>query len=159
MDDQAVATTANGTNVGFTITRIFDAPRATLWNAWTDPAMVPVWWHPRGVSTPADSVTLDVRVGGRYRYIMVNDATGETYPTGGIYREIDEPSRLVYTWGSPEDDDATVPVITVTLNEHGSNAEQTEMIFRVDGIAGVPGDDFVYDGWASAFELLDESLA
>ena len=55
----------------FTITRIFDAPRAEIWRAWTDPDEAAAWWHPRGLETPRESVELDVRPGGRYRYTMV----------------------------------------------------------------------------------------
>lgn len=136
----------------FTITRVFDAPRDTIWRAWTDPDEASAWWHPAGVVTPRDSVELDVRPGGRYRYTMIAP-DGSEYPTAGVYREVVELERLVFTWGMPGDDDA--PVITVTLADLG---ERTEMTFHLVGIAGVPGDDNVYDGWASAFDVLDERL-
>ena len=138
----------------FTITRVFDAPRDVIWKAWTDPVQASVWWHPRGISTPASSVHLDPRVGGHYSYTMVNDATGEEYPTAGTYIEIDEPERLVFTWGNPGDEDA--PVVSITLRDVG---EQTEMIFHVDGIDGAPGDGNVFDGWSSAFGILTDELA
>jgi uncharacterized protein YndB with AHSA1/START domain len=139
----------------FTITRTFDAPRNLIWKAWTDPNEVQHWWHPRGVSTPREKVSLDVRAGGSYSYLMVNDANGEEYPTAGTYLEVVEPERLVFTWGSPDDPAETQPVITVTLTDRG---EQTEMVFTLVGLDGKPGDGFVYDGWASAFEVLDEHL-
>ncbi|WP_024796120.1 SRPBCC family protein [Tomitella biformata] len=140
----------------FTITRTFDAPREILWQAWTDPDEAPLWWHPRGVSTPRESVHFDFHVGGRYRYTMVNDATGEEYPTGGQYLEIDEPSRLSFTWGLPDDPVEDSPVVTVTLVALG---DKTEMTFHLRGIGGTPGDGNVYDGWDSAFDLLLERLA
>lgn len=140
----------------FTITRTFDAPRELLWQAWTDPDEAPIWWHPRGVSTPRESVDFDFRVGGRYRYTMVNDATGEQYPTGGQYLEIDEPRRLSFTWATPDAAAEDSPVVTVTLAELG---DKTEMTFHLRGIPGAPGDGGVYDGWSSAFELLLERLA
>ena len=37
----------------FTITRIFDAPRAAIWHAWTDPDEAAAWWHPRGGRHPS----------------------------------------------------------------------------------------------------------
>lgn len=140
----------------FTITRVFDAPRDLVWRAWTDPDEAPHWWHPRGVSTPRESVDFDFQVGGRYRYTMVNDATGELYPTGGQYLEISEPERLSFTWAGPDDAVEDSPVVTVTLAELG---DKTEMTFHLRGIAGSPGDGNVYDGWSSAFEILTESLA
>jgi uncharacterized protein YndB with AHSA1/START domain len=141
----------------FTITRVFDAPRDVIWRAWTDPDEAPIWWHPRGVTTPRESVELDVRPGGRYRYTMVGP-DGTDYPTGGVYREITPPERLVMTWGSPDDPDEIAPVITIELAEHGERGEQTHMTFHVLGIDAAPGDENVYDGWDSAFDLLVEHL-
>lgn len=138
----------------FTITRVFDAPRETIWRAWTDPDEAATWWHPRGVTTPRESVEIDVRPGGRYRYTMIAP-DGTEYPTAGVYREVVEPERLVFTWGSPGDADDAAPLITVTLADLGG---RTEMTFHLDGIAGVPGDENVYDGWSEAFDVLDERL-
>jgi uncharacterized protein YndB with AHSA1/START domain len=147
--------TSDATAPQFTITRIFDAPRPLVWRAWTEQADAAAWWHPRGISIRPGSVAIDLRVGGRYAYTMVNDAAGSEYPTAGVYREIVEPERLVYTWGNPDDRDA--PVITVTLRE--LDGDRTEMLFHLLGIAAAPGDADVYDGWDSAFDVLAEHLA
>jgi len=149
--------TAETERAQFTITRMFDAPRELVWQAWTEEADAAQWWHPRGISIKPGSVAVDARVGGRYAYTMVNDANGDEYPTAGVYREIVEPERLVFTWASPGDDDATAPVITVTLRE--LDGDRTEMLFHLVGFPGAPGDDNVYDGWDSAFDLLAEHLA
>jgi uncharacterized protein YndB with AHSA1/START domain len=134
----------------FTITRIFDAPRAVIWHAWTDPDEAAAWWHPQGVTTPRESVELDVRPGGSYRYTMVAP-DGGTYPTSGVYREVVEPERLVFTWADPGEPQDDASVITVTLEDLG---ERTRMVFRLDGYGGRPGDGDVYDGWDSAFDEL-----
>ena len=139
----------------FTISRIFDAPRDLVWRAWTDPDEAAIWWHPRGIETPRESVQIDAHVGGRYSYTMIAP-DGAEYPTTGVYLEITPPERLVFTWGSPGDDDA--PVISIDLAEHGDSREQTLMTFHVQGIDGSPGDENVYDGWDSAFDILDEHL-
>jgi len=141
----------------FTITRVFDAPRDVVWRAWTDPDEAATWWHPRGIATPRESVELDVRPGGRYRYTMIAP-DGTEYPTTGVYREITPPERLVMTWGSPGDADELAPVLTIELAEHGERGEQTRMTFHVLGIEAAPGDENVYDGWDSAFDLLVEHL-
>ena len=86
---------------------------------------------------------------------MVNPADGQEYPTAGVYREVTPPERLVYTWGSPGDDDDVVPVITVELRELSD--DRTEMPFHLVGIDGAPGDENVYDGWDSAFDMLESS--
>ena|SRR6188472_3666820 len=139
----------------FTISRIFDAPRDLVWRAWTDPDEAAIWWHPRGIETPRESVQIDAHAGGRYSYTMIAP-DGAEYPTTGVYLEITPPERLVFTWGSPGDDDA--PVISIDLAEHGDSRAQTLMTFHVQGIDGSPGDENVYDGWDSAFDILDEHL-
>lgn len=139
----------------FTITRTFDAPRDMVWRAWTDPEEVVHWWHPRGLTTPRESVTFDFRVGGQYAYTMVA-SDGTEYPTVGEYLEITGPERLVMTWGDPARRGEPQPVLEITLVDRG---ETTEMTFVVRGIEAGPGDEDVYDGWDSAFDVLVEHLA
>ncbi|MET0725590.1 MAG: SRPBCC domain-containing protein [Leifsonia sp.] len=139
----------------FTITRVFDAPRDVIWRAWTDPAEATHWLHPRGFTTPIESVRLDNRVGGTYAYTMVGP-DGSEYSTGGEYLEITEPERLVMTWGDPDRPDEPQPVLEIELRDRG---ESTEMVFTVRGVDGAPGDHNVYDGWVSAFDVLVERLA
>jgi uncharacterized protein YndB with AHSA1/START domain len=141
--------------LGFTLVRNFDATPAEIWRAWTDPDEAATWLHPRGVTTPRESVEIDARVGGRYTYTMINDASGEEYPTHGVYLEVVENERLVFTWGNPGEDDDDVPVITVTIEDLG---ELTRMTFDIRGVAGVSGDDYIYDGWEQALDELAAGL-
>lgn len=129
----------------FTITRTFNAPRELVWRAWTEEAELSHWLHPFGVSTT--SISYDVRVGGRYRYTMINDETGERFPTGGEFLEIEPFDRLVFTWGEPDAPVEGTPVITLTLTPQG---DRTELVFHLRGFEGKPGDGFVYDGWDEA---------
>ncbi|MBK0419650.1 SRPBCC domain-containing protein [Leucobacter sp. CSA1] len=140
---------------GFTITRTFAAPRELVWRAWTDEAELAQWLHPFGVST--DSVSFDVRVGGRYAYTMTNDDTGERFPTGGVFLEIEPIDRLVFTWGEPDAPVEGTPVITLTLAEQGEG--RTELVFDLRGYDGRPGDGFVYDGWDEALTNFGRQLA
>ncbi|WP_395245135.1 SRPBCC domain-containing protein [Agromyces sp. MMS24-K17] len=142
---------------GFEIVRVFDAPRELVWQAWTTEADAAEWWHPRGIEIKPGSVRLRAEVGGEYAYTMVNPADGREYPTAGVYREVDPPSRLVFTWGGPDDVDEDRPVIVVELAEL-DDGDRTELTFSVRGLVAGPGDD-VYDGWSSALEMLDEQLA
>lgn len=64
------------TTKGFTIVRTFTATPRRVWQAWLDPECIAAWWHPAGAATPRDSVQVDPRVGGRYRYTMVNQEDG-----------------------------------------------------------------------------------
>lgn len=138
----------------FTITRTLNAPLELVWRAWTEDAELAQWLRPFGVST--DSVSFDVRVGGQYAYTMTNDETGEEYPTGGTYLEVDPMDRLVFTWGEIGASVDTAPVITLTLNEQG---DRTELIFHLRGIDGKPGDNNVYDGWDEALTNFERHLA
>lgn len=142
------------TDAEFTITRTLSAPPELVWRAWTDAAELAHWLHPAGVSSAG--VSCDVRVGGRYRYTMTNDETGEQFPTGGEYLEIDPYRRLVFTWGEPDAPVAGTPVITLTFTEHGPG---TDLVFHLRGFAGTPGDGFVFDGWAEALTNIGRHLA
>lgn len=138
----------------FSITRLFNAPREIVWRAWTEEPELAQWLRPFGVST--DSVSFDVRVGGTYRYTMTNEETGETFPTGGTFLEVEPIHRLVLTWGDPETPVETAPIITLTFSEHDGG---TELVFHLRGIAGQHGDGFVYDGWEEALTNLGHHLA
>jgi uncharacterized protein YndB with AHSA1/START domain len=153
-----MAPTLTTSELQFTITRTFDAPRAVVWRAWTDADEMAVWLHPRGFTTPRATVASEPRKAGRFRYTMVG-ADGQEYPTVGEYLEFVEPERLVFTWEDPDRPADAKPVITVELAEHGADGAQTAMTFTMRGIAGQPGDDDVHDGWSEAFDELAAALA
>ena len=143
------------TSRGFSIRRMLDTTPEAIWKAWTDADEAAQWWHAKGVTTPRESVEIDARVGGRYRYTMVNDTTGEEFPTGGVYREVVPRQRLVFTWGKPDDDPDVAPVATVTI---GAGGDLTPVTFDLRGVDGYAGDDSFFDGWASALDSLVEHL-
>jgi uncharacterized protein YndB with AHSA1/START domain len=76
------------------ITRVFDAPRSMVFKAWTDQSQLQQWWGPKHFTNPVCEV--DARVGGAW-HIVMRDPQGNDYPCGGVYREIVEPERLVFT--------------------------------------------------------------
>jgi len=140
----------------FTIERELDAPRETVWQAWTDPVLAARWWHPHEVVTPPESVVVDVREGGRYRYLMVAP-DGREYPTGGEFIEVREPERLRFSWAEPGADVEDAYVITVDLRELPGG--RCAMTFHLQGRDEDRGrDDSVHDGWVEAFEELDALL-
>jgi uncharacterized protein YndB with AHSA1/START domain len=75
------------------ITRTFDAPRALVWRAWTDPEHVKKWWGPQGFNN--ESCSSELRVGGNFRLEM-RAPDGNLYPCVGTFREIVEQERIVY---------------------------------------------------------------
>jgi uncharacterized protein YndB with AHSA1/START domain len=98
------------------VTREFDAPPRLVWRAYTEPELIARWWHAnRGEIRSTD---VDLRVGGRWRWVMVTpDGYGVAF--NGEYREIVPYQRLVYTEifeGVPTDP-ADAAVNTMTLTE------------------------------------------
>ncbi|WP_366933904.1 SRPBCC family protein [Brevibacterium renqingii] len=55
------------------------------------------WFHPEGLQTPRETVSVDLRVGGTYTYTMRIEETGQEFPTAGRYLRIDPPVRLDFT--------------------------------------------------------------
>jgi uncharacterized protein YndB with AHSA1/START domain len=88
------ATVTLPTDEQILITREFNAPRHLVYKAWTTPELVRRWWHAnRGTMTVAE---IDLRVGGRWRYVMVTD-DGFEVGFHGEYREIVPDERIVST--------------------------------------------------------------
>jgi uncharacterized protein YndB with AHSA1/START domain len=106
------------------ITRVFDAPRELVWQAWTEPEQLAQWWGPPGWSTPLDSITMDVRPGGAFRLTGISE-DGTEMPQDGVYREVVEPERLVFE-ESAENNWHEGAVSVVTFTDLGDG--QTEMV-------------------------------
>jgi uncharacterized protein YndB with AHSA1/START domain len=82
------------------ITRVFDAPREVVFRCMIEPEHLTHFWGPVGVSTPLANITIEPQPGGRFETVMVNDETGEEYPSRGVFVEVVEPEKLV--WTEPE---------------------------------------------------------
>ncbi len=67
------------------VTRIFNAPRELVWQAWTDPNYAMQWWGPKGFTTPF--CEMDFRVGGKF-LICMRSPDGQEFWNGGEYHEI-----------------------------------------------------------------------
>lgn len=76
------------------LTRIIDAPREKVYRAWTDPELLKKWFAPLPFTTPA--AELDVRPGGASLVVM-RDPQGNEFPNRGVYLEVVENERLVFT--------------------------------------------------------------
>ncbi len=79
------------------ITRVLNAPVATVWNLWTDPNAVTGWWGPEDYTSP--SALIDLREGGSYLFAMraPADQGGAVSYTGGVYKRIEPLKRLEFT--------------------------------------------------------------
>jgi len=83
------------------ITRVFDAPRETVWAAVTDPNQVVHWWGPNGFSTTIHK--MDFRPGGEWIHTM-RGPDGVEYPNHTVFIEIVKPERIVYSLGGSKKD-------------------------------------------------------
>jgi uncharacterized protein YndB with AHSA1/START domain len=93
-----------------TLTRVYDAPVAAVWDAWTDPEQVAQWWGPRGFTITTHSK--DLRPGGHWSYTM-HGPDGTDYENTTKYFEVDEHKRLVYDHGGGDD---RPPLFRVTVS-------------------------------------------
>src|SRR5882672_845748 len=94
------------------VTRVYDAPRELVFDAFTDPKHISNWWGPWGFTTTTHS--MDVRPDGEWRYTM-HGPDGTDYPNLTVYREIKRPERLVYTHGSERRGEPGEFHVTITL--------------------------------------------
>lgn len=109
------------------MTRVFDAPRVLVWEAFTRPELLQRWLlGPCGWSMPVCEVSQ--KVGGRYRYVWRNDADGTLMGMGGVVREFAPPERMVVT---ERFDDAWYPgeaLVTIALSESGGRTTLTQTL-------------------------------
>lgn len=136
------------TTAAVVVRRTIAAPADVLFDAWLDPEALAIWMRPGTIQTTV--ARLDPRVGGRYEIVMQGPT--ETFPHAGVYRVIDRPRRLVFTWIS-----------------RGTGNEET--IVTVDFIASGDGTEVVVthellsdsaqpshgQGWTSGLARLDEA--
>ncbi len=86
------------TEVGeMTYRRIHQAPRELLFDCMTQAQHLTHFWGPVGTTAPVDRIKIDLRPGGVFETVMVNDADGAEYPTRAVYVEVSRPDRLVWT--------------------------------------------------------------
>lgn len=141
------------------ISRVFDAPRAVVYRAFTDPDQMAQWFGPVGWSVPRDSVEMDVRPGGVQRFTMVNDDDpAQTSPVDGVFLEVVENELLVGAedW-DPTGERADDERFTLRI-EFADEDGKTRLTIRQ---GPYPGDIIgqAREGWTSSFDKLDALLA
>jgi len=134
------------------IRRLFEAPPNRVFDAWLTREEWQAWIGPEGVD--CDVSAFEPRVGGRYRLEMLMSGGGRIVTTG-IFKSIDRPRSLSFTWGA-EGDPTRQSLITLTFNELGN---KTELILRQEGLGSASSRDEHGRGWNSALNKLDRHLA
>lgn len=133
-----------------TITRVFDAPRALVFKAWTQPEHMMQWWGPKGYTTP--TCEMDVRVGGALRLCMRSSEGNDTW-VRGTFREVVAPERLVFT----AIDNANVSSETViTVRFEDLNGKTRLTMHQTFGQREIARG--AKEGWNTSFDRLAEYL-
>ena len=139
-------------------TRIFDAPMHLVFDCHTRPALVKRWLlGPPGWSMPVCEI--DLRVGGRFRYVWRNDESSRQFALAGAYREIAAPARLVCTEAF-EDGDMPEALTTTVFTEAGGKTTMTLTIsYASRALRDAALATGMTGGMAQSYERLDGVLA
>jgi uncharacterized protein YndB with AHSA1/START domain len=156
----------------FAVSRSFDASRALLWKALTEPDRMAKWWGPKGF--PVAEAKMDFRPGGRYLY-------GLKTPDGGamwgrfIYREIDEPSRITLISSFSDENGGVTrhpmssswPLEMLSIFDLETEGERTRLTVRWLPINATDEEyatflaaiDGMKQGWSGTLDQLGDYLA
>jgi len=141
------------------ITRVFDAPRALVWQAWTDPKMMAQWFGPRGFTSSVPQ--WELRVGGALRIVM-HGPDGNDYPMKGVFTELKAPERLVFSNIAIDNDGNHLleGETMVTLSEQDG---KTTMVLKSHAVGLVPIAPQMLAGmeagWTQSIDKMGELVA
>lgn len=133
------------------VKQVFNAPISTLFKYFTRPDLLSQWHAPGEMTVPVAEV--DLRVGGAFRISMKN-ADDEIFTAVGVYKEIQEPGKLVYTWawehvGGPD------TLVTVLFTDLG---DKTEVELVHEGFPDSSVSEHHSKGWTGIFTRLGQHL-
>ena len=152
----------NSDNEWVLIERVFDAPIETVWEMWTDPSLFQKWYGPNGMEVPV--AEMDVVIGGKRKICMemVRPDRIMTMWFTGEYKEVEKPTRLVYTESMCDEDGNIMSPQSMGMPE--GHPEVTEIIIELSGDngktrmklvhIGVPADSGGAGGWAQAIDKM-----
>jgi len=140
------------------MSRVFDAPRSLVFDAWTKPELLERWLGVRGGWSMV-VCEVDLRVGGAYRFVW-RGPDGAEMGMGGVYREIVSPERLVATESF---DDPWYPGealdTTVLLEDGGRTTATTTVLYESKEIRDAVLESGMARGVAESYDVLAEYLA
>jgi uncharacterized protein YndB with AHSA1/START domain len=149
----------NPTKRELVITRLIDAPRELVFEAWTEPKHMAQWWGPKGFTNPV--CEMDVRPGGAFRIVM-RAPDGVEYPMRGVFREIVTPERLVFTTVA-EDRDGNPHLEGLTIVTFAEYDGKTTLTIQTSAVGLTPESarmlEGMEEGWTQSLERLAETVA
>jgi uncharacterized protein YndB with AHSA1/START domain len=143
------------TGTSLQLSRVIKADVATVFDAWTQPKHLKRWSCPEGMSV-AD-VQVDLKVGGRYRIVM-KSPEGQVHTAHGVYRTIERPHKLAYTWAWEEEEDHGIgeTLVTVEFNDLG---ESTEVVLKHEQFPNAEAKAAHEEGWTSCLNRLEKMFS
>jgi uncharacterized protein YndB with AHSA1/START domain len=151
----------------FEITRVYAAPREKVFQAFTDPALLALWWGPEGFRTPREKVVIEAEAGGRYHKVMVLDSpeiaagmgvpVGTEFPDSARVVEIDPPRLLVLS-SEPQPEMGLVERTITRIELHAEGADRTRVVL-IDGPYTEMMAPHAETGWSQSFDKLEKVLA
>lgn len=147
--------------ISLRVTKIINAPRERVFAAWTQPEMLHKWWGAHE-SFSAPIAEVDLRVGGKYRFGMLEPGKDEPYVSYGVYREVNPPEKIVFTWAwekMPHDAEGFVPAETLVTVEFIEKGSATEVVLTHEQFTDEPMRDEHQGGWNGCLASLEKLFA
>ena len=136
------------------LTRVFDAPRAMVFEAFTKPELLKRWFGPRGWSMPVCEV--DLRVGGGFRFVL-RGPDGKDMGMRGVYREIVPPERSVHM-ESFDDYPGESQVTAVFVEQGGKTTLTATVLYPSREVRDIVIKSGMEHGAAESYDKLAEIL-
>ena len=134
----------------FTYRRTHDASRDLLFDCMTQPEHLSQFWGPEGTTTPADGITIDLRPGGVFETVMVNEADGSKYTMHAVFLTVERPAKLVWT----EPDVEGGMVTTITFADLGDG--RTEVVTHQTNVPAALASPEARKGFETSLRRFDE---
>ena len=149
------------TGISLKVSKAINAPRERVFAAWTQPELLHQWWGAHETFT-VPIAEVDLRVGGKYRFGMLEPGKDAPYVSYGAYREVNPPEKLVFTWAfekMPDDDSDFVPAETLVTVEFIEQGAATEVVLTHEQVPDEHMRDEHQQGWGGCLEGLDRFFA
>src|SRR5262245_20328692 len=136
------------------LTRVFDAPRQLVWDAFCKPELLKRWFGPRGFTLPICEV--DFRVGGGFRFVL-EGPDGTRMGMRGVYRELNPPERSVHM-ESTDDYPGESQVTTVFVEKGGKTTMTVTCLYPSKEVRDIVIQTGMEHGAAESYDRLNELL-
>jgi uncharacterized protein YndB with AHSA1/START domain len=137
----------------FRLERTFAATPEEVFDAWTNPQVLELWWAAQP-SWTSPGCEVDLRVGGSYVLRMLDGETGDVHAVGGEYREVERPRRLVYTWCWQGDGGAHPGHVSLVTVEFHPEGDATTVVLEHSGLASEESRRNHRVGWQGTLQSL-----